>query len=848
MATLALAAAGSALGGALLPGGISLLGATLGGAAIGQAVGAAAGRYVDQALFGSSGQSRQVEGARLSDLQVISSTQGAVIPRLYGRARMAGQVIWATQLEEEIITSSQSAGGGKGRGPTVTNTQYNYYANFAIGLCEGEISRIGTVWADGKQISLKDITYRIYQGSETQQPDSLIVSKEGAGHAPTYRGLAYIVFEHMPLAKFGNRIPQLNFEVFRPVDSFEKKIRAVTMLPGSGEFVYNAAQVFRQVGGSSTPENVHTGQGVSDWSASLDDMEASLPNAKAVSLIVSWFGNDLRAEQCSLRPMVDNSDKVTTPDSWSVAGLVRGNAARVSDYQGGAAYGGTPSDQGVMDALQDLRDRGIGAIFNPFVLMDIPTDNSLPDPYGNATQGAYSWRGLITSDPAPNQPGTADKTAFSKVQVDHFMGSAAVSDFQLVAGKVIYAGPQEWSYRRMILHYAHLCKAAGGVDAFLLGSELRGLSQLRDDNNGFPFVQALVNLAQDVRSVLGAGTKITYGADWSEYFGYHSQDGSGDVWFHLDPLWASPDIDVIGIDCYWPLSDWRDGEGHLDRVAGTSSIYDPTYLRGNMAGGEGYDWYYASSSDRDNQVRSAITDGQGKPWVYRYKDIKAWWQNLHYNRIGGVEQSAPTAWLPESKPFWFTEIGCGAVDKGANQPNIFSDPKSVQGGLPHYSRGTRDDFMQRRYLQAFHSFFDRDDPDYIPGSNPLSGVTSLPMVDSAHIFTYSWDARPYPAFPLDGESWGDGGNWQTGHWLNGRLGDAPLEQAVHAICSDYGIENIQTRQLDGLLSGLVVTGLQSLRSVLQPLELAFFFDSFESGKTIVFRHRSDQGEVTSLVV
>ena len=97
MATLALAAVGSALGGALLPG-ISILGATLTGAAIGQALGGIAGSYVDQALFGASGQGRVIDGPRLSSLRVMASREGAPIPRLYGRARIAGEVIWATSF------------------------------------------------------------------------------------------------------------------------------------------------------------------------------------------------------------------------------------------------------------------------------------------------------------------------------------------------------------------------------------------------------------------------------------------------------------------------------------------------------------------------------------------------------------------------------------------------------------------------------------------------------------------------------------------------------------------------------------------------------------------------------
>ncbi len=131
--------------------------------------------------------------------------------------------------------------------------------------------------------------------------------------------------------------------------------------------------------------------------------------------------------------------------------------------------------------------------------------------------------------------------------------------------------------------------------------------------------------------------------------------------------------------------------------AGARSIYALNYLTGNLRGGEGFDWYYASGADRDAQVRSPITDGAGKPWVFRYKDIKSWWLNAHYDRPGGVESGTPTDWVPQSKPFWLMEIGCPAVDKGANQPNVFVDPKSSETALPYYSRGSRDDVMQRSF-------------------------------------------------------------------------------------------------------------------------------------------------------
>ncbi len=214
-------------------------------------------------------------------------------------------------------------------------------------------------------------------------------------------------------------------------------------------------------------------------------------------------------------------------------------------------------------------------------------------------------------------------------------------------------------------------------------------------------MQAYRDLLADVRSILGSGTKIGYAADWSEYFGHQPGDGSGDVFFHLDPLWADPEIDFIGIDNYMPLSDWRDGFEHADAAEGWPAIYDRAYLQGNIAGGEGFDWFYASAADRSAQVRTPITDGAAsKPWVFRYKDLRAWWSNAHYDRPGGVESGTPTAWVPQSKPIWFTELGCPAIDRGTNQPNVFFDPKSSESFTPHFSRGWRDDAIQRAYLEA----------------------------------------------------------------------------------------------------------------------------------------------------
>jgi hypothetical protein len=107
----------------------------------------------------------------------------------------------------------------------------------------------------------------------------------------------------------------------------------------------------------------------------------------------------------------------------------------------------------------------------PFLLMDTPPGNALTDPYGGAEQAAYPWRGRITLSAAPGQPGSPDKTSAAHSQIDAFFGQAATAHFGADAGLPNYSGPQEWSYRRLILHYAKLAQLAGGVDAFIIGSE-----------------------------------------------------------------------------------------------------------------------------------------------------------------------------------------------------------------------------------------------------------------------------------------------------------------------------------------------------------------------------------------
>ncbi len=159
-----------------------------------------------------------------------------------------------------------------------------------------------------------------------------------------------------------------------------------------------------------------------------------------------------------------------------------------------------------------------------------PAGNGLPNPYSAMPRRPASQVSLARAHhlfPGGGFAGTMDKTGAAATQVTAFFGGhrgglrCRRRDRQL-------GGPSgDWGLRRMVLHYAHLCAAAGGVNAFLLSSGQRGLTTIRSGASTYPAVTALRSLAADVPTILGVGTQISYAADWTEYFGHQPQDGSG---------------------------------------------------------------------------------------------------------------------------------------------------------------------------------------------------------------------------------------------------------------------------------------------------------------------------------
>ena len=198
-------------------------------------IGFSVGELAGSALFPTKPASQV--GSRLGDLTISASTYGVIIPNAYGDVRVAGNMIWAvsTGIREQVDTSS--AGGGKGgkggKGGGASSTTYTYFATFAMAFSTGPMDSVLQIWADSNLVwntsgiiplnapttnlpaDESSFNFTFYNGDESQLPDPRIEADPiiGTGNAPAHRGMCYILFDDIPLANYGNRIPNITVEI-----------------------------------------------------------------------------------------------------------------------------------------------------------------------------------------------------------------------------------------------------------------------------------------------------------------------------------------------------------------------------------------------------------------------------------------------------------------------------------------------------------------------------------------------------------------------------------------------------------------------------------------------------------
>ena len=202
---------------------VARLGFTAVGAYFGGPAGAMIGSTIGGALFPE--QLPDINGQKLGDMQMTSSSYGAPIPIVYGTVRMATTILWTSGRK---ATKHKETEGGKG-GPEQTTTYFTYSLDAAFAICEGPITGVKRIWINSRLVfdsgsaetqlnvdlgggALVDAV-TVYTGAEDQQPSALHESYEGVGLVPAYRGLAIVEFDNLQLGEFGNGMVNIEVEV-----------------------------------------------------------------------------------------------------------------------------------------------------------------------------------------------------------------------------------------------------------------------------------------------------------------------------------------------------------------------------------------------------------------------------------------------------------------------------------------------------------------------------------------------------------------------------------------------------------------------------------------------------------
>lgn len=202
-------------------------------------------------------------GPEISEVSFPGSTYDEVIPLVYNRGVLGGNIIWASEARVVKKCIGEYAHESDGTLVVISNRVTQTYVDFALALCEGTISGIARIWigdnlvynntietdaagvvtntGDGSVVTtVENITMfkkdeknldkfdrttlelRVYTGSEDQPVDPAIFAQYRAA-APAFRGVAYIMFKNFELTGNNGSIPALKIEVIRNAQNIRPK-------------------------------------------------------------------------------------------------------------------------------------------------------------------------------------------------------------------------------------------------------------------------------------------------------------------------------------------------------------------------------------------------------------------------------------------------------------------------------------------------------------------------------------------------------------------------------------------------------------------------------------------------
>jgi hypothetical protein len=125
----------------------------------------------------------------ISSIQLQTSSFGRAVPWIFGRMRVAPNLVQYEDFTSIPHTTTQKTGKGGGGGSS--NTDYTYSVAAVMALASGTIASIGTVWRDKEVTTLAAAKLDFYSGAPNQTAYPYLISKH-PDRALSYRGLSYV--------------------------------------------------------------------------------------------------------------------------------------------------------------------------------------------------------------------------------------------------------------------------------------------------------------------------------------------------------------------------------------------------------------------------------------------------------------------------------------------------------------------------------------------------------------------------------------------------------------------------------------------------------------------------------
>lgn len=192
-------------------------------------------------------------------IQVQTSVSTVGIPIVYGLARVSPNLIWYGDFTSSGGGGKGGKGGGGGKG---AGAQTNYAASIIMGICEGPITSLVSVWINKKNETAAAAGFTVFTGTSSQAPWGYMTTNHPT-QARTYPNTAYVAASKYTLDS-GAQLPNHTFEIcgglpFTPAAGTILSASPAALWLSTTAYV-TGANVYGPTGGTFTCISANTNQ------------------------------------------------------------------------------------------------------------------------------------------------------------------------------------------------------------------------------------------------------------------------------------------------------------------------------------------------------------------------------------------------------------------------------------------------------------------------------------------------------------------------------------------------------------------------------------------------------------